>query len=51
MHPRKLEHGIRTTIAGIPYALLYGHDDNDVPTFWLFDYGMFQGFMLLFGDS
>ena len=25
-------------LAGIPYAFLYGHQDNDVPTFWLLLY-------------
>ena len=28
--------------AGIPYTLLYGHEDNDVPTFWLLLYGLIK---------
>ena len=38
MNPRKLEHRFRMILAGIPYAFLYGHQDNDVPTFWLLLY-------------
>ena len=34
MNPRKLEHRFRMILAGIPYAFLYGLQDNDVPTFW-----------------
>ena len=33
--PRKLEHGFRRISARIPYTLPQGHEDNDVPTFWL----------------
>ena len=32
---RKLEHGFRRISARIPYTLPQGHEDNDVPTFWL----------------
>ena len=35
MSPRKLEHGFRMTSAGIPYTSPSGHEDIDVPTFWL----------------
>ena len=35
MNPRKLEHGFRMINVGIRYTLPSGHDDNDVPTFWL----------------
>ena len=35
VNPRKLEHRLRMILAGIPYTLLEGHEDNDVPTFWL----------------
>ena len=35
MNPRKLEHGFRMISAGAPSALPSGHEDNDVPTFWL----------------
>ena len=38
VNPRKLEHRFRMILAGIPYALLYGQQDNDVPTFWLLLY-------------
>ena len=31
----KLEHGFRMISAGIPCALAQGHEDNDVPAFWL----------------
>ena len=34
-NPRKLEHGFRRIVAGIPYTLPAGHEDYDVPTFWL----------------
>ena len=33
VNPRKLEHGFRMIVAGIPFSL--GHEDNDVPTFSL----------------
>ena len=39
MNPRKLEHGFRRISARIPYTLPEGHEDNDVPTFWLLLYG------------
>ena len=32
---RKLEHGFRRISARIPYTLPKGHEENDVPTFWL----------------
>ena len=32
---RKLEHGFGRIRARIPYTLPEGHEDNDVPTFWL----------------
>ena len=32
---RNLEHGFRRISARIPYTLPSGHEDNDVPTFWL----------------
>ena len=32
---RKLEHGFRRIRARIPFHLPSGHEDNDVPTFWL----------------
>ena len=35
---RKLEHGFRRISARIPYSLPSGHEDNDVPTFWLLLY-------------
>ena len=35
MNPRELEHQFRMIHAGIAYTLLYGHEANDVPTFWL----------------
>ena len=38
VNPRKLEHRFRMIHAGIPYALLYGQEDNDVPTFRLLPY-------------
>ena len=38
MNPRKFEHGLRMIHAGIPYTLPLGHEDNDVPTFWLLLY-------------
>ena len=31
MKPRKLEHGFRMIGAAIPL----GHEDNDLPSFWL----------------
>ena len=36
MNPRKLKHGFRMIGGGIPYTV--GHEDNDVPTFWLLFY-------------
>ena len=39
VNPRKLEHGFRMILAGIPYALHQVHEDNDVPTCWLLLYG------------
>ena len=33
--PRKLQHGFRMVLAGIPYTLPDGREENDVPTFWL----------------
>ena len=41
---RKLEHCFRRISARIPYTLPYGHEDNDVPTFWLL---LYQGPTLL----
>ena len=38
VNPRKLEHGFRMIIAGIPSTLPLGQEDNDVPTFWLLLY-------------
>ena len=38
MKPRKLEHGFRRFGARIPYSLPEGHEDIDVPTFWLLLY-------------
>ena len=38
VNPRKLESGYRMIHAGIPYALPYMHEDNDVPTFRLLLY-------------
>ena len=35
VNPRKLEHGFRRIGARIPYTLPSGHEDIDVPTFWL----------------
>ena len=35
---RKLEHGFRIIIAGIPSTLPLGQEDNDVPTFWFLLY-------------
>ena len=35
MNPRKSENGLRVIGARIPYTLLSGHEDNDVPAFWL----------------
>ena len=35
---RKLEHDFRSISARIPYTLPRGHEDNDVPTFWLLLY-------------
>ena len=35
MEARKLEHDCTRISARIPYSLLSGHEDNDVPTFWL----------------
>ena len=37
VNPRKLEHNhrFRMISAGIPHALPSGHEDNDVPIFWL----------------
>ena len=32
---RKLEHGYRMTSAGAPYTVSEGHEEIDVPTFWL----------------
>ena len=34
----KLEHGFRRISARIPNTLPEGHEDNDVPTFWLLLY-------------
>ena len=39
VNPKNLEPGFRMIRAGIAYTLLYGHEDNDVPTFWLLLYG------------
>ena len=35
---RKLEHSFRRISARIAYTLPKGHEDNDVPTFWLLLY-------------
>ena len=35
VNPRKLEHGFRMISSGIPSKSPEGHEDNDVPTFWL----------------
>ena len=35
VNTRKLERGFRRISARIPYTLPYGHEDKDVPTFWL----------------
>ena len=35
---RKLEHGFRMISARFPYTLLEGHEDQNVPTFWLLLY-------------
>ena len=37
VNPRKLEQGSRLRMinAGIPYTVPYGHEENDVPIFWL----------------
>ena len=37
-NPRKLEHGFRMISARIPYTLPQGHEDNNVPTFFLLLY-------------
>ena len=34
-NPRKLEHGFRLMIAGTPYTLPWGQEENDAPTCWL----------------
>ena len=40
MNPGKLEDGFWRINAGIPYTLPYGHEDIDVPTFWLLLYSL-----------
>ena len=46
VNPSMLGQGFRMISTGIPYALPYGHEANDVPTFWLLLYPVLETMVL-----